>query len=93
MKRIFIFSGMVLAITACTQTFETMSRADAIAMCNAQAAEAAQVVSGNTTIGVNSQTGPSFGMGLQINLTPKPQAQTFEACMNELASNGQIVEG
>lgn len=93
MKRIFIISGMVLAIAACTQTFETMSRADAIAMCNAQAVEAAQVLSGNTTLGVNSQTGGFFGAGVQINLTPKPQAQTFEACMNELAANGQILEG
>ena len=93
MKRIFIFSGMALAIAACTQTFETMSRVDAVAMCQAQAAEAAQVLSGNTSIGINSQTGPSFGAGLRINLTPKPQAQTFEACMNELAANGQILEG
>ncbi len=92
MKHIFILSIMT-AISACTPTLQTMTRADAVAMCQAQAVEAARVVSGNTTIGVNSQTGTSFGAGLRINLTPRPQAQTFEACMNELAANGQIVEG
>lgn len=83
----------VLALAACTPTLETMSHADAIAMCNAQADEAAQVVSGNATAGVSSISGPSFGLGLTINLTPKPRAQTFEACMSELTANGQIVEG
>ncbi len=83
----------ILAIAACTPTLETMSRANAVAMCQAQADEAAQVVSGNATAGVNSNTGPSFGLGISINLTPKPRAQTFEACMSELAANGQIVEG
>ena len=83
----------VLAIAACTPTLETMTRGDAIVMCRAQADEAAQVVSGSATAGVNSNTGPSFGLGISINLTPKPKAQTFEACMSELAANGQIVEG
>jgi len=91
MKPFLAFS--VLAIAACTPTLETMSRAEAISMCQAQADEAAQVVSGNGRVGVNSNTGPSFGLGLTINLTPKPRAQTFEACMSELAANGQIVEG
>ena len=83
----------ILAIAACTPTLETMSRTEAISMCQAQADEAAQVVSGNATAGVNSNTGPSFGLGISINLTPKPRAQTFEACMSELTANGQIVEG
>ncbi len=91
MKRLISFS--VLAIAACTPTLETMSRADAITMCQAQADEAAQVVSGNASAGINSNTGPSFGLGISINLTPKPKAQTFEACMSELTANGQIVEG
>ncbi len=91
MKRLFILSTLVIA--ACTPTYQTMSRADAVAACQAQADEAAQVVSGNASAGVNSLTGPSFGLGLSINLTPKPRAQTFDACMNELAANGQIVEG
>ena len=90
MKHIVIFS---LILTACTTTLETMSRTEAINMCQAQADEAAQVVSGNATAGVNSNTGPSFGLGLSINLTPKPRAQTFEACMGKLTANGQIVEG
>ena len=83
----------VLAIAACTPTLETMTRSEAIASCQAQADEAAQVVSGNASAGVNSVTGPSFGLGISINLTPKPKAQTFEACMSELTANGQIVEG
>jgi len=91
MKHFLAFS--VLAITACTPTLETMSRTEAIAICQAQADEAAQVVSGNVGIGVNSVTGPSIGAGISINLTPKPKAQTFEACMNKLAASGQIVEG
>jgi len=91
MKRLFAIS--ILAVAACTPTLETMSRNEAIAMCQAQADEAAQVVSGNASAGVNSNTGPSFGLGISINLTPKPKAQTFEACMSELAANGQIVEG
>ena len=91
MKHILALS--ILALTACTPTLETMSRADAVAMCQAQADEAAQVVSGNGTVGVNSNTGPSFGLGLSINLTPRPRAQTFEACMSELTAKGQIVEG
>lgn len=82
----------VLAIAACTPTLEIMSHADAVAMCHEEADEAAQVVSGNATAGVNSNTGPSFGLGLSINLTPKPRAKTFEACMSELMANGQIVE-
>ena len=91
MKYFLAFS--ILAVAACTPTLETMSRADAVAMCQAQADEAAQVVSGTGSVGVNSNTGPSFGLGLSINLTPKPKAQTFEACMSELTANGQIVEG
>ncbi|MBL1436957.1 MAG: hypothetical protein COB08_012285 [Rhodobacteraceae bacterium] len=91
MKHILALS--ILAVAACTPTLETMTRADAVAMCQAQADEAAQVVSGNATAGVNSNTGPSFGLGLRINLTPKPRAQTFEACMSKLTANGQIVEG
>jgi len=83
----------VLALAACTPTLETMSHADAVAMCQEQADEAAEVVSGTGSVGVNSNTGPSFGLGLSINLTPKPKAQTFEACMSELTANGQIVEG
>ncbi len=91
MKRLFI--GLVVFVTACTPTLVQMTRAEAVATCQAQADEAAQVVSGNATVGVNSQTGTSFGLGLNINLTPKPRAQTFEACMTELAANGQIAEG
>lgn len=91
MKHILALS--ILAVAACTPTLETMSHADALAMCQAEANEAAQVVSGNATAGVNSNTGPSFGLGLRINLTPKPRAQTFEACMSKLTANGQIVEG
>jgi len=91
MKPFLAFS--VLAIAACTPTLETMSRTEAIAMCQEQADEAAQVISGTGTMGINSNTGPSFGLGISINLTPKPVAQTFEACMSELAANGQIVEG
>ena len=83
----------VLALGACTTTVETMTRNEAITMCQAQADEAARVVSGNASAGVNSNTGPSFGLGLSINLTPKPRAQTFEACMAKLTANGQIVEG
>lgn len=90
MKRILLVSAVFAA--ACTPTLETMSRADAVAMCQAQADEAAQTVSGTASAGVNSVSGPSFGLGLHINLTPKPRAQTFEACMAELAANGQIVE-
>lgn len=91
MKRFSAFS--VLALVACTPTLQTMTRAEATTMCQAQANEAAKTVSGSATAGVNSVTGPSFGLGLRINLTPKPKAQTFEACMNRLAANGQIVEG
>ncbi len=91
MKRFLGFS--VLALAACTPTLETMTRSEAVTLCQARADEAARVVSGNVGIGVNSVTGPSFGGGISINLTPKPKAQTFEACMNELAANGQIVEG
>ncbi len=91
MKRFFALS--VLALAACTPTLETMTRSEAITMCQAQADEAAQVVSGNASVGVNSVTGPSAGLGLRINLTPKPRAQTFEACMSTLAANGQIVAG
>ncbi len=90
MKRIFPLS--LLAIAACTPTLETMTRSEAITMCQAQADEAAQVVSGNATAGVNSVTGPSLGLGISINLTPRPVAQTYEACMSELTANGQIVE-
>lgn len=82
-----------LAIAACTPTLETMTRSEAIGMCQAHADEAAQAVSGNASAGVNSVSGPSFGLGISINLTPKPRAQTFEACMSELTANGQIVEG
>ncbi len=91
MKKLIILSGLVVA--ACTPTLNSMTRAEAIDICQAQADEDAQVLSGNASAGVNSLTGPSFGLGLRINLTPKPQAQTFDACMNELAANGQIVEG
>ncbi len=91
MKKLIILSGLVVA--ACTPTLNSMTRAEAIDICQAQADEGAQVLSGNASAGVNSLTGPSFGLGLRINLTPKPQAQTFDACMNELAANGQIVEG
>jgi len=83
----------LLALAACTPTLETMTRSEAIASCQAQADDAARVVSGNASAGVNSNTGPSFGLGISINLTPKPRAQTFEACMSELTANGQIVEG
>lgn len=83
----------LLAGAACTPTLETMTRNEAINMCQARADEAAQVVSGNASAGVNSNTGPSFGLGISINLTPKPKAQTFESCMSELEANGQIVEG
>ena len=91
MKRFLAFS--VLAVAACTPTLETMSRSEAISMCQAQAEEAARMLSGNTSGGVNSVTGPSLGLGISINLTPKPRARTFEACMSELTANGQIVEG
>ncbi len=91
MKRFLVLSVVVVA--ACTPTLETMTRAEAIATCQAQADEAAQVVSGSVGGGINSVTGPSFGGGISINLTPKPRAQTFEACMSELTANGQIVEG
>ncbi len=91
MKRILFMSTAVF-LAACTTTYETMSRADAVAMCQAQANEASQVVSGNVGVGVNSRTGPSFGGGISINLTPQPRAVTYESCMNELAANGQIVE-
>ncbi len=91
MKRFLALS--IMAISACTPTMETMTRSDAISMCQAQADESAQVVSGNASAGVNSNTGPSFGLGLSINLTPQPRAQTFEACMSKLTANGQIVEG
>ena len=90
MKRFLALS--TLAIAACTPTLETMSRAEAVSMCQAQAAEAARVVSGTTSAGINSNTGPSFGLGLSINLTPRPRAQTFDSCMTKLAANGQIVE-
>ena len=82
-----------LTISACTPTLETMTRSEAIAMCQARADEAAATTSGNMSFGVNSNTGASFGLGVGINLTPKPKAQTFEACMSELTANGQIVEG
>jgi spore coat polysaccharide biosynthesis predicted glycosyltransferase SpsG len=91
MKRILFISAAAI-LAACTTTYETMSRADAVAMCQAQADEAAARTTGNMTLGLNSQTGPSLGFGIGINLTPKPRAQTFESCMNELAANGQIVE-
>mgnify|MGYP001036495993 CR=1 FL=1 len=91
MKRILLVPAVFFA--ACTPTLETMTHADAVAMCQAQADEAAQVVSGTASAGVNSATGPTFGLGLSLNLTPRPRAQTFEACMNDLAANGQIVEG
>ena len=91
MKYIIVISAVTLA--ACTTTYETMSRSEAIEMCREQAAEAAQVVSGNASVGVNSVSGPSFGLGIGINLTPRPEAQTYEECMSELAANGQIVEG
>jgi len=90
MKQFLAFS--ILALGACTTTVETMSRNEAITMCQAQANEAAQVVSGNASAGVSSVAGPSFGLGISINLTPKPKAQTFEACMSKLMANGQIVE-
>ncbi len=91
MKRFLALS--ILALAACTPSLETMTRSEAIASCQAQADDAAQVVSGNASAGVNSNTGPSFGLGISINLTPKPRAQTFEACMSKLTANGQIVEG
>ncbi|MBL4806058.1 MAG: hypothetical protein JKY31_02070 [Rhodobacteraceae bacterium] len=94
MKKIsIIFAGLTLAISACTPVYETMTHGEAMAMCREQAVDAARVVSGNTTIGINSQTGPSFGAGIRINLTPRPQAQTYDACMTKLMANGQIVEG
>lgn len=91
MKHFLAFS--TLALAACTPTLETMNRSEAVSMCQAQADEAAQVVSGNASMAVNSQTGTSLGFGIGINLTPRPRAQTFESCMSELAANGQIVEG
>jgi len=91
MKQLFL--GLPILAVACAPTLETMTRAEAVAMCQTEAAEAAQVVSGNASVGVSSVSGPSFGLGIGINLTPRPQAQTFEACMTELTANGQIVEG
>jgi hypothetical protein len=90
MKRLL---ALTLLAAACTPAMEPMRYDDAVAMCQAQAAEAAQVVSGNASAGINSNTGPSFGLGLSINLTPRPRAQTFESCMSKLVANGQIVEG
>lgn len=89
----FFLTLSTLALFACTPVYETMSRGEAIAYCQDEAAEAAQVVSGDASVGINSRTGPSFGLGIGINLTPRPSAQTYEACMAELAANGQIVEG
>ena len=91
MKRLITLSA--LAIAACTPTLETMTRSEAIGRCQAQADNAARMVSGNASAGINTITGPSFGLGININLTPTPRAQTFEACMSELTANGQIVEG
>ncbi len=91
MKRLLALS--TLAVSACSSTLEPMSQAEAISQCQAQAADAAQVVSGSGSAGINSNTGPSFGLGFRINLTPRPRAQTFESCMSKLAANGQIVEG
>jgi len=88
----YILSLSTLALFACTPTLETMSRAEAIAFCRAEADEAAQVLSGDASVGVNSRTGPSVGLGLSINLTPRPRAVTYDQCMTELAANGQIVE-
>ena len=88
----YILGISAAALVACTPVYETMSRAEAVAMCREQAAESAQVVSGNASVGVNSISGPSFGLGIGINLTPRPQAQTFEQCMADLAAHGQIVE-
>ncbi|MCF6273902.1 MAG: hypothetical protein L3J37_12095 [Rhodobacteraceae bacterium] len=88
------FTGLsLLLLGACVPVVETMSRAEAIEMCQAEAAEAAKVVSGDARVGINSVSGPSLGFGIAINLTPKPPAQTFEACMGNLAANGQILEG
>ncbi len=91
MTRFLAFS--LLALAACTPTLPIMSRSDAIASCQAQADDAAQVVSGSARAGVNSVSGPSLGLGISINLTPKPKPQTFEACMSKLTANGQIGEG
>jgi len=91
MKRLIALS--TLAIPACTATLPPMSHAEAVSMCQAQAVDAAQVVSGNGSAGINSNTGPSFGLGFRINLSPRPKAQTFESCMSKLAANGRIVEG
>ena len=88
----YILSLSTFALFACTSTLETMSRSEAIAYCQDKAVNDAQVVSSEASVGVNSNTGPSVGLGFSINLTPRPQAQTYEQCMNQLAANGQIVE-
>ncbi len=93
MKRLGIWLAGAALLAACTPTLETMTRAEAIDMCKARASDGARTTTGNLTLGVNSHTGPTFGAGIGINLTPKPYDVTFENCMTELAANGQIVEG
>ncbi len=96
MKSIYIvLTGAALVISACTTTLETMTRSDAIVLCQGKASDASGPTYG-ATVGANSNTG--FFGGLSISLSDAyirglDPAAVFEHCMNELAANGQIVEG
>lgn len=90
-----VLTGPLLAISACTTTLQTMTRAEAISLCQEKANNASSPTY-NATIGVNSNTG-AFG-GLSISLSDAylrgldPEV-VYESCMNDLAANGQIAEG
>ena len=93
MKRFLVVPIVIVA--ACTPTLEMMTRNEAISFCQNEAREAAGPT-GTASVGVNSVSGPSFGLSLNFSdaylrgLSPE---QVFENCMSELAANGQIVEG
>jgi len=80
---------------ACTTIPQSMTRTEAIALCQEKAREAAGPT-GKATVGANSNTGPFFGLQLSFSdafirgLNPDV---VFENCMNDLAAKGVISEG
>lgn len=96
MKRfgLLIVSG-AFVLSACTPVLDTMTRTEAINMCQEKARGATQPT-GQATVGVNTITGPSFGLSLNFSdayIRGLDPAVVYEECMTELAANGQIVEG
>ena len=85
-----------LAVTAaCTPVYESYTRIEAIEFCQQKAREAAGPT-GEATVGVNSRTGPNFGLSINLSddyLRGRDPAQVYEQCMTNLAARGQISEG